>query len=168
MRLEKLQALKEHRIATYTGHHADGKCVCAVVGFSTNSFVLNSRQNGLLAMSIATLKKPGSVLEMYARTDRSGAASYNMVLSRRRLIAVQNALMALGAPVEKVKGKHCKAMGEQFEEYYGLQDNTSYKGGRAVWAFFWPSPAAFEEGPDDGEAGFRKMTHFGRTFCLGG
>jgi hypothetical protein len=79
---------------------------------------------------------------------------------------VHDALLALGAPPEKARGVRCKAMGEQFEAHFGLRDDTAYAGGRAVWAFFWPSPAAFDEGPDDGEDGFRKLTRFGRGFGL--
>ena len=163
MRLESLQSLEEQLIASYVGDHADGKCVCAALGFATEGYVLNFKQRELLAFSIPTLREPGSVLEMYARTDRTGAGSYNMTLSRRRLSGVQEALVALGAPGGKVRGLHCKAVGEQFEAHYGLEDNTAYAGGRAVWVFFWPSQAAFDEGPDD-ELGLRKLTQFGRGF----
>ncbi len=164
MRLESLQSLEEHLIATYRGDHADGTCVLAALGFATEAYTLNLKQRELLAFSIGTLREPGSVLEMYARTDRAGAGSYNLALSRRRLGAVQDALVALGAPLGKVRGVHCKAVGERFEEHYGMEDDTAYAGGRAVWAFFWPSQAAFDEGPDDGENGFRRLTQFGRSY----
>jgi len=166
MRLEKLQSLEEHLIATYTGHHLDGRCVCAVLGFATEGYELNAKQRELLAFSISTLREPGSVLEMYARTDRTGPSRYNMNLSRRRLASVQDALVALGAPRGKTRGVHCKPLGERFEAHYGIEDDTAYAGGRAVWAFFWPSHAAFDEGPDDDDNGFRKLTQFGRGFSL--
>ncbi|MFN8179060.1 MAG: hypothetical protein U0167_14105 [bacterium] len=163
MRLANVQILEQHLIATYAGHHSDGRCVCAALGFATEGFALNAKQRELLAFSLPTLREPGSLLEMYARTDRTGSGGYNMGLSRRRLIAVQDVLIALGAPIDKVRGVNCKAVGEQFEAYYGMEDDSSYAGGRAVWAFFWPSRAAFDEGPND-EQGFRKLTQFGRSF----
>lgn len=166
MRLEKLQSLADHLIATYVGHHATGTCVCAALGFPTEGSTLNDKQRELLGFSISTLRQPGSILEMYARTDRAGSGGYNMALSRRRLVSVQDALIASGAPIEKARGPHCKAVGERFEAHYGLSDNTAYAGGRAVWAFFWPSQAAFDEGPDSEEAGFRRLTEFGRGYGL--
>jgi hypothetical protein len=162
--MDDLQSLEEHLIATYVGDHADGACVCAALGFATEGYELNIKQKELLAFSIPTLREPGSLLEMYARTDRTGSGGYNMALSRRRLAAVQNALLALGAPGGKVQGVHCKALGERFEAHYGMEDDAAYAGGRAVWVFFWPSQAAFDEGPDDDERGFRKLTQFGRGY----
>ena len=166
MRLESLQSLEEHLIATYLGHHPDGTCVCAALGFATEGYALNDKQRELLAFSIPTLRDPGSVLEIYARTDRTGSGAYNMTLSRRRLASVQDALIALGASAPKARGVNCKAVGEQFEAYFGITDSTAYAGGRAVWAFFWPSQAAFDEGPDEDGSGIRKLTEFGRGFGL--
>lgn len=163
MRFQKLQAIEEYRLATYTADHSTGRCVCAVLGFATNSYSLNSKQNDFLAMCVPHIMAPDSVLELYARTDRSGADGYNLTISRCRLEAVQQRLSALAAPGEKVYGPYCKALGERFEAYCGLSDGTSYRGGRAVWAFFWPSRAAFEEGPDN-EQQFRDLVMFGRGF----
>ncbi len=163
MRFELLQSLREYMIASYTGHHADGLCVCAVIGFANNSFSLNSRQMTLLSMSVPAVQKPNSVLELYGRTDRAGSDEYNMGLAQRRLGAVQNALVTVGAPHDKVFTGLSKALGENFEAFFGVADGQREAGGRAVWSFLWPSKAAFEEGPDD-ESSFRDLVMFGRNF----
>jgi hypothetical protein len=166
MLFKKLQARSDYRLASYTGHHADGKCVCLVIGFGTNSFALNSHQTALLSMSVPALQRPSSILEMYARTDRSGSDEYNMALSQRRLGATQSALVSVGAPDDKVYTDLSKALGENFERFFGEADETRYAGGRAVWSFFWPSQAAFDEGPDeDDENSFRALVRFGRDFA---
>jgi hypothetical protein len=168
MKFTKLQARRDYRIASYTGPHSDGVCVCLVVGFGNNSFWLNSHQRDLLAFSIPALGRAGSLLEMYARTDRSGSSEYNMALSKRRLRATQDSLLSLGAPHEKAFSDLSKALGENFEAFIGQAEETRYAGGRAVWLFFWPSRAAFDEGPDDdGETSFRTLVQFGRGFTPG-
>ena len=58
MKFTRLQARSEYKLASYTGPHSDGVCVCLVVGFGNNSFELNSHQMGLLSMSIPALKRP--------------------------------------------------------------------------------------------------------------
>ena len=126
-------------------------------------FGLNSRQMTLLSMSVPALRRADSVLELFARTDRAGSDEYNMGLSRRRLGAVQNALLTVGAPHEKVFTGLSKALGENFEAFFGVADGQRHAGGRAVWSFLWPSKAAFEEGPDD-ESSFRDLVMFGRNF----
>ncbi len=168
MKFTRLQALREYMLASYRGNHADGVCVCAVIGFATNSFILNTRQRTLLSMSVPAVQRPASILEMFARTDRSGSDEYNMGLSRRRLRAVQTTLVTLGAPREKVFSDHAKALGENFERFFGVPDEAREAGGRAVWSFLWPSQAAFDEGPDqDNENSFRELVMFGRDFTPG-
>ena len=168
MKFKRLQAMREYMLVSFTANHSDGTCVCAVIGFSTNSFSLNTRQRTLLGMSIPAVQRPESILEMYARTDRSGSDEYNMGLSRRRLGAVQTALVSLGAPREKVLGDLCKPLGENFERFFGVPDEARHAGGRAVWSFLWPSQAAFDEGPEeDTENSFRELVTFGRNFTPG-
>ncbi|HMA30005.1 MAG TPA: hypothetical protein VKS23_09080 [Thermoanaerobaculia bacterium] len=165
MQFKKLQSRSDYKLASYTGHHSDGVCACVVVGFATNSFVLNSHQVGLLSMGVPMLQRPPSVLEMYARTDRSGSDEYNMGLSRRRLLATQDTLVSVGAPNGKVFTDNAKALGENFDRFMGMEDESRAAGGRAVWLFFWPSQAAFDEGPDDSDdLSLGTLVHFGRDF----
>jgi hypothetical protein len=162
MPFQKLQSNATHLFVSYTADHPDGRCVILVVGFGTDSFALNPRQVGLLSMSIPTLNEPSTVFEAYGRADRSGADRHNIGLTRRRLTALQERLVSLGAPRDKVFNPNCKALGERFEAFKGIRDGERSQGGRTVWAFFWPSDAAFREGPDG--LGLRSLTDFGRSF----
>lgn len=164
MQFHKVQANETYLFGSYRGDHADGPCVILFVGFSTDSFALNPKQVELLSMSIPALNQPGTVFEAYGRADRSGTDRHNIGLTRRRLTAVQDRLVSLGAPHDKVFNPICKALGERFESFMGIRDRQRSRGGRTVWAFLWPSEAAFQEGPDDNGEGFRKLTDFGRSF----
>jgi len=133
------------------------------LGFATDSAALNAEQQQLLELSVPALNRQATVLEMYARADRAGSDAHNLALSRRRLEAVQAHLTRHGASAAQVFGRHCKALGEAFEEAYGAPDGSRSRGGRAVWAFFWSSQDAFREGPTNTDIDIRQLTEFGRA-----
>lgn len=62
------------------------------------------------------LKKPVTLGEFYAMTDRSGSRQINYKVAAKRLTAVQDALLPFGAPFAKFHHRLCKAIGEDFWE----------------------------------------------------
>ncbi len=160
----EVQSDSSRQFVTYGADHRDGRCVIVVMGFDTESATLNPQHHRLLDLSMPALTAPDTVLEMYARADRTGPGGYNFRLSRRRLQAVQNYLIQQGAPVAIVRGPRCKALGERFEAHYGVADNTASRGARAVWMFTWASNDAFLEGATNADMDFRALTTFGRSY----
>jgi hypothetical protein len=151
---------KVNKYEKYLAERGDESCWLDVVYFHTDSSRI-MRTTVFAGGAARRAMMPDGVLEIYARADRSGFDRHNIALSRRRLEAVQQALVFFGAPSEKVYGPNCKALGERFDAFSGIRDRQRSPEGRSVWIFQWPSEAAFQERPD---GDFGRLTTFGRGF----
>ena len=85
--------------------------------FGLNSNALRLAHMDLLRERVVPFLKRGAAFaEIYAMADRSGSRLLNYQVSAGRLSQVQQNMLALGAPSEKVQHRFAKAIGEDFFE----------------------------------------------------
>jgi hypothetical protein len=141
--------------------HKDGTCFHVVIGFATNRHELNDPQKRGILKHLDVVRDPGLILEMYGEADPKGDPGYNMMLSEKRMKAVQRFMQTHGVSRDKFTPELCKALGEFFENARGRPDNDPI--GRTVRYFVWPSTEAFLDGLTS-QAG--KLLAFGRAFPI--
>jgi hypothetical protein len=96
--------------------------------FDLNSNVMRAVHLEVLRDRVVPfLQRSSGFAEIYAMADRSGPPQVNYEVSERRLVAVQQSLMQLGAPLTKVHHGFAKATGEDFFEHLKRMGATGHR-----------------------------------------
>ncbi|HEX4946906.1 MAG TPA: OmpA family protein [Blastocatellia bacterium] len=105
--------------------------------FGTDKYNLSTQQVHHLLWLAAVCQQEDRIIETYGIADRKGKAAYNLALSKRRLTTVLDRLRGFGVPNDKFDGKLTRALGENFPESFGKQDEVRDSQDRAVVIFAW-------------------------------
>lgn len=94
--------------------------------FSLNSNLLRAAHMDVLRDRVVPFvqRRPGFA-EIYGMTDRSGARKLNYKIAASRLLAVQQAMLGLGARSPQVHHAFAKSIGEDFFEDRFARDSTA-------------------------------------------
>lgn len=74
--------------------------------FDTNSTALDAEGRKAVADAVAQFNKNGKEVVVVGHTDAVGSAAYNLELSKKRAIAVSDALVDAGVPAAKINDKY--------------------------------------------------------------
>src|SRR5262249_48972295 len=108
--------------------------------FGSGSWILGPRQEQVLREYVVPmLNMTGSLVEIYALSDRSGSKKSNYELSQHRLGFVENMLTILGADHDLGFSPKNKYFWEGYAAYTGLKDGTSFFYQRCVQIWWWPN-----------------------------
>jgi outer membrane protein OmpA-like peptidoglycan-associated protein len=104
--------------------------------FEFNSATLKAEHRNILQDRVAPfIKNRVGFAEIYAMTDRSGSRQVNYEMAARRLREVQQALLSVGAPLEKVHHAFAKSLGEDFFEAKHETAGDVFEDGRRDGSF---------------------------------
>lgn len=105
--------------------------------FANDKYALNAKHTHHLLWLAAVCQQGDRIIESYGLADRKGERGYNLALSKRRILAVVDRLTSFGVPRDKFDSKLTKALGEDFPEAFGKENDRPDAQDRAVVVFAW-------------------------------